>query len=324
VLFLNENDVARLLSPSDALAAVRDALAAQAAGTISLPLRTIAGGEHGVLGAMPGALGGQRVSAIGAKLVTLFPKNADLHLPTHNAVIALFDPQTGRPAALLDGRYITEIRTAATSALATTLLARPDSGTLAILGTGVQAKAHIDALAAVMRIGELRVWGRNAERAAALAAFAHERGMQSQVCATVSEACRGAAVVCTVTLAREPILKKADVKAGTHINAVGFGGPQTRELSADLMAHANIFIDSTDGAARESGNLILARKDGELRADKKLTLLSDVLAGRAAGRQTPDEITVFDSLGIALEDLACAQLVYARALQSHAGTIVEL
>lgn len=322
VLILDEKDVAGLLSMSEALAAVKAAFAAQAAGEISMPLRTIAAGDRGVLGAMPGALAG-KTAALGAKLVTLFPSNAELGLHTHNALIALFDPRTGRPAAVMDGRYITEIRTAATSALATSLLARSDARTLAILGTGVQARAHIDALALVMQVDELRIWGRSPENAAALAAFAKGRGLRSQVSQSVATACRGADVVCTVTLAREPILTRADIDAGTHLNAVGFGGPNSREVSGELLAQVKIFIDSADGAARESGNLLLARKDGHLSADQNLTLLSDVLAGRAPGRQSPDEITLFDSLGIAIEDLACARLVFERALAQRVGTSVD-
>jgi alanine dehydrogenase len=323
MLILNEDEIARLLSPADALAAMRDAFSAQAAGSLSMPLRTIAAGEHGMLGAMPAALGGS-TATIGAKLVTLFPKNGELGLPTHNAVIALFDPQTGRPQALLDGRYITEIRTAATSALATALLARPEARTLAILGTGVQAKAHIQALLQVMQIDELRIWGRNAHRASALASFAGALGLATRTFETLASACRGADVICTVTMAREPVLRAADVEPGTHVNAVGFGGPQARELGGDLIAKASIFIDSEHGAAKESGNLHLARQDGHLRVDQKLTLLCDVLAGRTRGRQHPDEITVFDSLGIAIEDLACARLVYARALEAGIGTVVTI
>lgn len=324
MLILDEDEVARLLTPSDALAAMRSAFTAQAAGAFSMPLRTIAAGEDGFLGAMPGALGAGDAATMGAKLVTLFPNNGALNLPTHNALIAVFDAKTGRPAALLDGRYITEIRTAATSALATSLLARTDARTLAILGTGVQAKAHVEALSHVMHIDELRVWGRTREHVDALAAFAKERGLKSTSSETPALACRGAAVVCTVTMAREPLLTAAEVDDGTHVNAVGFGGPQARELSGDLIAKARIFIDSEDGAARESGNLNLARKDGQLHADQKLTLLCDVLAGRARGRQSPDEITVFDSLGMALEDLACAKLVCARAVEAGIGKTVAL
>lgn len=322
MLLINESEVTRLLPTSDVLAAVRAAFADQAEGSISMPLRTLAAKPGGVLGAMPGAIIGTQTS-LGAKLVTVFGGNAALGIDTHNALIVLFDGETGRPAAVMDGRYITEVRTAAVSALATEALARPDARTLAILGTGVQARAHIDALAAVMKIDELSIWGRTAEHATRLADFARERGLRATVLKTPAQACRAASVICTVTSSREPILAAADVAAGTHINAVGFGGPQARELQGDLVARSRIFVDSLDGARHESGNLLLARRDGELSTDPNLTLLCDVLAGRAPGRASQDDITLFDSLGIAIEDLACAQLVYERARHADAGTVVD-
>lgn len=323
MLLINEREVARLLPPSDVLAATRAAFLAQAQGKISMPLRTLAAQAGGVLGAMPAAIFGD-APALGAKLVTVFGGNAASGIPTHNALIAMFDVQTGRPAAVMDGRYITEVRTAAASALATSLLARADARTLAILGTGVQAHAHIEALAAVMRIDDLRIWGRTEDHARQVAEFARGHGLAARIMNTPAQACLGAMVICTVTSSREPILGAADVSGGAHINAVGFGGPSSRELSAELVRRARIFVDSADGAKYESGNLILARQDGDSPADSNLTLLCDVLAGRAQGRQSQDEITLFDSLGIAIEDLACAQLVFERARQSNIGIAVDL
>jgi alanine dehydrogenase len=323
MLLLNEETVARLLPRRDIFTAVKDAFAAQARGEISMPLRTLAAKSGGVLGAMPGAFASPN-GAIGAKLVTVFGGNAAVGLPTHNALIALFDPQTGVPMAVIDGRYITEVRTAVVSALATSALARADAHTLAILGTGVQARAHIDALALVMNIDQVRIWGRTPQHSATLAAFARERGLNARTTNTVAQATLDAGVVCTVTSSREPILSAKDIGAGTHVNAVGFGGPTVRELASDLVSAARVFVDSLDGAEYESGNLILARRDEGAGAGPKVTLLCDVLAGRAPGRQHPDDITLFDSLGIAIEDVACAQLVYARANEAGMGTRVEL
>lgn len=322
MLLLNERDVTELLPLDSVLDALQNAFKAQALGEISMPLRTLARAPGGVLGAMPSSLGGEW-KALGAKLVTFFPPNAEAGLPTHNALIALFDSQTGLPLAVMDGRYITEIRTAATSALATQALAR-NTDTIGMLGTGVQARAHVEALAHVCKPGDLRVWGRNSARAQEIARFARARGFDARTAASPAEASKGANVICTVTSTREPILSLDDVEPGTHINSVGFAGPGTRELASDLMAAATIITDSLDGAQYESGNIILAIKDGALPPKPNLTLLCDVLAGREPGRRRADEITVFDSLGIGIEDVACARVVYERARDARLGTTFEV
>lgn len=288
-----------------------------------MPLRSMASNDQGLLGAMPGAIVADPAS-FGAKLVAVFPENAALGVPTHQALIVLFDTACGLPLAVMDGRYITEIRTAATSALATKALAREDARILAILGTGVQGRAHVEALAEVMDIAELRVWGRTAAKAAELADFGRKRGLHARVAASPTDACRGAGVICTVTAAREPILSATDIDQGTHINAVGFWGPTAREIPGELVAHARIFVDSLEGARNESGTIILAMREGLLPANAVLTPLCDVIADRSPGRQSPDDITIFDSLGIAIEDLASARLVYDRAKAAGVGTPLEL
>jgi ornithine cyclodeaminase/alanine dehydrogenase-like protein (mu-crystallin family) len=323
MLFLNEREVASLLPIGDVLTTLESAFRAQAAGRIRMPVRTMATTDDGILGAMPAAIAGEP-AGLGAKLVTFFPGNAATGIHTHQALVALFDHRSGRPLAIMDGRLITEIRTAATSALATRALARPDARIVAILGTGVQARAHVDALAEVMDIDELRVWGRTPTKAAALADLARKRGMHARVAATPTAACSGAGVVCTVTSAHDPILAALDVEPGTHVNAVGMGGPTARELPGDLMERATIVVDSLDGALTESANIILAIREGRLPAKPALTLLCDVIAGKTAGRRRSDEITIFDSLGIAIEDVACARLIYDRASAGGIGTSIEL
>jgi alanine dehydrogenase len=323
VLFLNEREVSSLLPMTDMLSALENAFHAQASAKIRMPLRTMATNDAGLLGAMPASIMAEP-SSLGAKLVSFFPGNAETGMHTHQALIALFDPRSGQPQVIMDGRFITEIRTAGVSALATRALARPDARVLAILGTGVQARAHVEALAEVMNIDEVRVWGRTTKHAADVADFARKRGLHARVAATVTDACRGAGVVCTVTSARDPIVKATDIEAGTHLNAVGMGGLLARELPGDLMASARIFVDSTDGAFGESGNIMLAVREGALPAAPALTLLCDVIAGRAPGRQSRDDITIFDSLGIAIEDLACARLVFERASAGGIGTSIAL
>jgi ornithine cyclodeaminase/alanine dehydrogenase-like protein (mu-crystallin family) len=323
VLYLSEREVKGLLPIGDVIAALESAFRAQAQGGIRLPLRSMASNDRGLLGAMPGAIVADPAS-LGAKLVAVFADNAALGLHTHQALIILFDTACGLPLAVMDGRFITEIRTAATSALATKALARADARTLAVLGTGVQARAHIEAIAEVIDIDELRVWGRTTAKAATLADFGRKRGLHARVAASPTDACRGAAVVCTVTAASEPILATTDVDHGTHINAVGFRGPTSREMPGELMARARIFVDSLEGAHSESGNIILAMREGLLSASTVLTPLCDVMDARSPGRRSPDDITIFDSLGIAIEDLACARLVYDRAKAAGVGTRLDL
>jgi alanine dehydrogenase len=323
MLILSEAEVAELLALDDAFSILEAAFAAQAAGGVDMPLRTIAAAPGGVLGCMPCRLA-EPQSALGAKLVTFFPGNAGLHVPTHNALIALFDPASGVPDAVMDGRYITEVRTAVVSALATRALANPGASRLAILGTGVQARAHLRSLAHVMNIADVAVWGRRTEHAEQLVREARDRGLPARTTQSVEEACRGAEVICTLTSAREPVLASDLVAPGAHVNAVGFGGPAAREIAGDLMARARLIVDSLEGAFQESGNIRLAMQEGRLPLQPEVTRLCDVLTGRAPGRRAVDDVTLFNSLGIALEDLACAHHVLERARAQGIGTPVSL
>lgn len=320
LLILTEADVAELLSGRDALDAVEAAFRAQADQQAVLPLRRAAVVTKGLMGSMPGALL-SGTPALGAKLVTFFPDNTRLH--THQALIALFDVDDGRPLSVMDGRLITELRTAAASAAATRALAAPSSSKVAILGTGVQASSHARALAGVLRLEEVRIWGRNRLHAQGLARELSTQKIPARAVDTPAQACAGAHVVCTTTAAHEPIVSRDDVDAGTHINAVGASTPRMREISGDLMAAAAIFVDSVEGALNESGDIIQAMSEGALPQQPRLTLLADVIAGRTVGRTSPQEITLFKSLGIALWDLACATLVYERAVKNGKGSRVD-
>lgn len=311
-----------LLSPRDALAAVERAFLAQAEQQTTLPLRAAVVVDAGLLGSMPGAVK-MGARALGAKLVTFFPGNSG-DRPTHQALIALFDVADGRPLALMDGRYITEIRTAAASAVATRILAHHDSSVIAILGTGVQARAHAHALAAVLPLRDARLWGRNRLHAEKLARELTAAGIKIRAVETPSQACEGAHVICTTTSSHEPVLTRDDVSDGAHINAVGACTPHMRELAADLMAAVSIFVDSIEGGLNEAGDIILAIREGALPPAPRLTLLADAVAGRTGGRTADDEITLFKSLGIAIEDLTCAALVYERAVARGVGTTVQI
>ena len=295
--FLDECRVRELLRMEELIQAVRQALADLSAGRVVQPVRVVVPvADHaGFFGIMPA----YTTHALGAKLVAFFPANADV--PTHHAIIALFRPETGEPVALMDGRLITEMRTAAASAVATDLLARPDASVLAILGSGVQAASHLEALRLVRPIREARVWSpRNA------AAFAARHGVQAA--GSAEEAVRGADLIVTATSATSPVLRGDWVSAGAHVNAVGACRPEWRELDDDLLARARIWVDSHAAALAESGDVIAAGKDrvaGEIGA---------VAAGTLMGRSSPDEITLFKSLGVAVEDVVAAELVRSRSV----------
>jgi ornithine cyclodeaminase/alanine dehydrogenase-like protein (mu-crystallin family) len=241
---------------------------------------------------MPAYAGGQ----LGAKLVTLFPGNRDL--PTHHALVTLFDAATGAPLVIMDGRLITEMRTAAVSAVATRLLARPDASVLAVLGAGVQAGSHVEALRLVRQFREVRVWSPN--RAAE---FARRHG--AQLAKSAEDAVRGADVVVVATSSRTPVLAGKWLAPGMHVNAVGAPRPDWRELDDAVLLQSKLFVESRQAAGIESGDVIAA---GHMFAE-----IGEVIAGSRAGRETADEITLFKSVGVAVEDVATAALVFRKS-----------
>ncbi len=289
---LDEPAVGRLLRMDALIPAMAEALRDLSAGRIVQPVRLMLPvAERGFLAAMPAYTGG----GLGAKLVTFFPGNVGL--PTHHATILLFDPRSGAPLAMLDGRLITEMRTAAVSAVATRHLARPDARVLAILGSGVQAGSHLEALRLVRNLEEVRVWSpRNA------AAFAARHGVRAA--ASVPEAVRGADLIVVATNARTPVLRGEWLSPGAHVNAVGACRPDWRELDDDLVRGARLYVESREAATRESGDVMAGMVVAEL---------GEVVAGTAPGRQTDDEVTLFKSVGVAAEDIAAAVLVYGLA-----------
>ena len=295
--FLDEPEVRKHLEWDALIAAMENALIDFSAGRVQQPVRRLLkiDPHRGFFAAMPAA----GAEAMGAKLVTFYPGNAARGLPTHLALILLFAPETGEALALLDGRLITEMRTAAVSAAATKALAAPDARVLAILGSGVQARAHVEALTRVRAFEEIRVWGRtraHAER------FAEEVGASVMA---AEAAVRGADVIVTATAATEPILEGAWLKPGAHVNAIGWGGHTSRELDDAAMASV-VVVESREAAHDQCGDVVLS--GAEIHAE-----LGEILAGAKPARA--DETTVFDSVGIAVEDIAAAQLVY-RATQT--------
>ena len=290
---LNESEIARVLSYERLIPAMEQALAAFSAGEVQQPVRSMIRIEEGqrYLGIMPAVMQG----GMGAKLVCFYPKNAAAGLPTHMATIMLFDTETARPLACLDGRLITEMRTAAVSAAVTRYLAPADTRVLALLGSGVQAQAHLTALGHVCRFEEVRVWSRNPEHAQRFAARHGARAMDAE------SAVRGADVVVTVTSSREPVLKGAWLKPGAHVNAVGACLPDWRELDDAALRGSTLIVDSRAAALKESGDVILS--GAEIHAEA-----GEVFAGTR--RVAREATTVFKSLGLAVEDIATARLVY--------------
>ena len=293
-LVLDEAAVRRLLRMEDLIPAMAQALADLSAGKVVQPVRVVLPitDHQGFFGIMPAYAG-----PLGAKLVSFYPNNQGI--PTHHALIVLFRPETGEPIAIMDGRLITEMRTAAASAVATHLLARPDASVLAIIGSGVQARSHLEALRLVRSFGEVRVWSpRNAK------AFAEQFGVQAM--GSAEDAVRGAHVVAVATSSTTAVLMGEWLSPGTHVNAVGATRPEWRELDDATLARARIFVDSKEAAMRESGDIIAA---GQGFAE-----IGEVIGGARPGRTTADEVTLFKSVGVAVEDVVSADLVYRAAL----------
>lgn len=291
-LFLNEDQVRQHLRMADLIPAMEKALIVFSSGKVTQPVRSVIKVDPpgGFLGLMPAST----PEGLGLKAVTFYPSNAERGIPTHMATIFLVDPETGAPLAIMDGRLLTEMRTAAVSAAATKLLASPDTTILAILGSGVQARSHVEALRLVRQFEEVRVWSPTNEHAKQ---FAEEIGA---IAVSAEEAVRGADVVVTVTNSKKPVLRGSWLKSGCHVNAIGACRPDWRELDDEAMANI-VFVDSREGAMKESGDVILS-------GAKIYAELGEALAGKIPARS--NETTVFKSLGMAVEDIAAAMLVY--------------
>jgi ornithine cyclodeaminase len=322
LLVVNHDDVKRLLPMDECIELMASVLADLARGAVWQPLRFVVRppDEPSLMGLMP-AHRAAPVASYGLKAVCIFPGNAARGLDLHQGGVLLFDGETGALRALVDASAVTATRTAAVSAVATRALARESARELAILGTGVQARSHLEAMAAVRPFERARVWSRTPEH---VAAFAGEARAPFPVDAAESaeEAVRGADVVVTATSSVEPIVRRDWLQSGAHVNAVGSSIPTARELDADTVAAAALFADARESLVNEAGDYLFAAREagigpGHIRAE-----LGEVLAGLREGRRTEDELTVFKSLGLAAEDLAAAEHVYARARAAGAGASV--
>lgn len=320
VLVLSADEVERLLDLPGCMAAVEEALVRLARGDAHLPLRTMLRppGERSFLGLMPTFRAGPR-PLYALKTVAIFPDNPAQGLDPHQGTVTLYDGTTGEVVAIMNATPITAIRTAAVSGVATRALARRDARELAIVGAGHQAAAHLAAMLEARPFERIRIASRTYESAARLAA---DWPLATAV-DTAEEAVRGADVVCTVTSAREPVLLGEWLKAGAHVNAVGACLPDTRELDGAAVARASFFVDRRESAEHEAGDYLLALAEGAIGEGHIRAELGEVLAGTAPGRTSDEEITVFESLGLAVEDLAAAEYLERRALEAGVGTVVE-
>jgi ornithine cyclodeaminase len=321
LLVLASHHVHELLTYRECTEVMRAALAARARGQIQQPLRTIVRPRDaaGFMALMPAYAPD---AGYGLKVICVTPGNPAVGKDAHQGGVLLFDVSTGEPRALINASAVTEIRTAATSAVATDLLARPGPAELAIIGTGVQGRAHAHAIAATRDLTGIRLAGRDLARTRTVAAeLAGQLGLPVSAYDDVAAAVAGAGIVVTATTAAEPVLRRAWLAPGAHVNAVGAYTPATRELDTATMAEAAVFADSRESVSNEAGDFLIARREG---ADNPVRAeLGELLAGTATGRADDDELTVFESLGLAAEDLAAASFLYEKAARLGAGTAAE-
>jgi ornithine cyclodeaminase/alanine dehydrogenase-like protein (mu-crystallin family) len=324
-LVVTQAQVIQLLSMAECIQVIEQAFRSLAGGDTLQPLRQVMWlpDKSGLLALMPAYLG--EAQAMGLKAISVFPGNHATLFDSHQGVVLLFETRNGRLLAILDATAITAIRTAAVSALATGLLARPDAAELAILGSGTQARTHLEAMLLVRLIRRVRVWSRQDEHAARFAGQAAQRhGIPVEAAPSAQAAVDGADVICTTTSATEPVLSGEWLAPGCHLNAVGSSTPNACELDTPAVVCSRLFVDRRESALNEAGELLVAMKEGALGADHIQGELGDLLVGRAPGRQSAEEITLFKLLGLAIEDLAAAHFIYQKALEQNVGTRVAL
>jgi ornithine cyclodeaminase len=322
---LNEADVKGLLPMKDLVSAMASALSRFSRGEVLQPVRTVltVGPTRAYFGLMPAFI--PEPASLGAKLVTVFNQNHARGLPSHLATIVLLDPDTGSLLALLDGRYITESRTAAVSAVSADLLAPEGADTLAILGSGVQARSHLEAYASVRPLRDVRIWSPKADHRRRFAEdMSGHAGSAVRPTASAADAVRGASLIVLATSSPSPVIEDEWVQDGAHVVSVGACRPDQREMDPALVARARLYVDSRAAALVESGDVVQGIREGRFTDAHVRGELGEVAIGRAAGRTSPADVTIFKSLGMAVEDVVAADLVYRRALETATGRELEL
>jgi ornithine cyclodeaminase len=325
VLILNQREVESLLSMAECIPLMAAALRSLARGEMAQPLRMVISppGAKGMLALMPAHQSGEP-AAYGVKVIGIFPDNPAKGLDAHQGSVMLLSGETGELMALMNASAITAIRTAAVSGVATELLARKDATELAIIGAGVQAHTHLEAMACVRPIKRARVASRHFEHARRFAeAMTPHYAFPVEAVESVEAAVRGADLIVVATSSREPVIKREWIAPGAHLNVVGASVPAAREVDSATMAAVSLFVDRRESTMNESGDYLLALHEGAIGPDHIRAEIGDVLLGSKAGRTSSEEITLFKSLGLAIEDLASAEYLYRKAKEQQAGTWVD-
>jgi ornithine cyclodeaminase/alanine dehydrogenase-like protein (mu-crystallin family) len=325
VLLLGHDEVNALLPMGECVALMREALVSLAEGRVHQPLRTIVRPPDaaGVMGLMPSYASGER-AAFGLKAICIFDGNAARGLDSHQGAVLLFGAETGELLAVVNASAVTAVRTAAVSGVATEALAREEAGDLCVIGAGVQARSHVEAMSHVREIRRCRVASRNVGRARELADELSERyAFPIEAVGTVEEALRGADLIVTATNSAEAVVRREWISKGAHINAVGSCTPNARELDAATVAASSMFVDSVESTMNEAGDYLRAAREGVVAPGHIRAELGEVLRGAEPGRTSEDEITLFKSLGLAVEDLAAAEYLYRKAKAAGAGAWVD-
>jgi len=322
---LTEDHVKSLLPMSSLIAAMEAAVARFSAGEVLQPVRTVlsVGPTKAFFGLMPAYI--EQPARLGAKLVTVFNDNHARGLPSHLATIVLLDPDTGALMALIDGRYITEARTAAVSAVSARHLARPEAATLAIIGSGVQARSHLEAFAEVRTLREVRVWSpRPRSRERFVEEMSGRVAARLRDCVSAEQAVTGADLVVLATSSPTPVIEDLWIEAGAHVVSVGACRPDQREMAPELVRRSRLFVDSRAAALVESGDVVIGIQEHRFDDRHIVGELGEVVLGRVGGRTSTDQITVFKSLGMAVEDVVTADLVFRKAVETGAGSELTL
>jgi len=325
LLVINQREIRKLLPMRECVEVVRSALIELARGNAQQPLRSMMWlpRQNGSLGVMPASLESSQV--FGIKVVSVFPGNENTELDAHQGLVLLMEEKNGQPMALLDATEITSIRTAAVSAVATDILSKKSSRVLAIIGSGVQAYRHIEAVSTVRDIEEVRIFSRTESHAKKLVERTQEEfKLPAKFTHSVREALSGADIVCTTTNSSKPIVLFSDLSPGIHINAVGACTPETREFDSDSVKHSRVFFDRRESALKEAGDLMIPLKEGSIDESHLLSEIGDILIGKAEGRKSNEEITLFKSLGLGVEDVAVAHYLYKKAKDQKVGVSISL
>ena len=325
ILIVNQEEVPQLLPMNECMEVMEDALKTLGRDEAINPLRSVMWlpEKVGALGVMPAYLGD--IQTMGLKVISVFPGNHGTEYDSHQGAVMIFETRHGRPLAVIDASEITAIRTAAVSGVATRLLARDDAGDLAILGSGVQGRTHLEAMLIARDIKRVRVWSRSQANARAYAERdSKKHGVNIEVMATAQEAVEGADIICTTTSSPEPILKGDWIAAGAHINAVGSSVAFARELDTNAMVKSRLYVDRRASTINEAGDFLFPKNEGAVDDEHIQGEIGEILLGQVEGRKTTEEITLFKSLGLAVQDIASAYYIYNKALKQGIGTSVEL